>query len=72
MTGLLDINPWGIFKWFVVIGLVMYSVFALLIVKQVGIMTETVETEANGLVKAFAWAHLFMALGIIVVTILFL
>lgn len=45
-----------------IVGLVMYSLFALVIIKQVAIMAETYEAEANGVIKLFAWAHLIMAM----------
>jgi len=61
-----------IIKWGLVAGLVMYSLFALVIVKQVGIMAETFEDQANGVVKLFAWAHLIMAIVILGAGILIL
>ena len=62
----------GIVKWMLVVGLVMYSLFALVIIKQVQIMTETFEAEANGVVRIFAWAHLVMAVILVVVAIVIL
>jgi len=52
----------ALIKWGLVVGLIMYSLFALVIVKQVGIMAETYEAEANGVVRIFAMAHLMMAI----------
>jgi hypothetical protein len=48
-------------KWFMVVGLLMYSFFALVVIKQVGIMAETFESDANGAVKTIAWLHFFLA-----------
>jgi hypothetical protein len=59
-------------KWGLVIGLVMYTLFTLVIVKQVGIMAETFEDDANGTLKLMAWVHLFMALAILVAGIVIL
>lgn len=62
----------AIMKWGLAAGLTMYSLFALVIVKQVGIMAETFEDQANGVVKLFAWGHLIMAMVILGAGILFL
>lgn len=59
-------------KFGLIIGLIMYSLFALVIIKQVGIMAETYEAEANGVVKLFAWAHLIMAIMLLGAGILLL
>ncbi len=61
IQGLLNTGPGIIFKWFEVIGMVMYCIFALVVIKQVGIMAETFESEVNGTVKTFAWLHFFLA-----------
>ena len=74
----MDSNVWGslvnitlleVVKWFLVVGLVVYSAFAAVIVRQVGVMSEAVEDEFNGVIKTFAWAHLLMAIVLTVVAI---
>ncbi len=54
-------------KWFLVVGLVLYSAFAAVIVRQVGVMSTAVEDEFNGVIKMFSWAHLLMAIMLTVV-----
>ena len=54
-----------VIKGFFVVGLLMYSAFALIILRQVGVMNETIEAKYNNIVKIFAWAHLFLALGLV-------
>ncbi|OGD06165.1 hypothetical protein A3H89_02065 [Candidatus Amesbacteria bacterium RIFCSPLOWO2_02_FULL_48_11] len=52
------ITLWGVVKWFIVTGMVLYMVFAAVMVKQAGVMTESVESEANSLVKLLVRVHL--------------
>ena len=59
-------------KWFLVVGLVLYSAFAAVIVRQVGVMSTAVEDEFNGVIKTFSWAHLLMAILLTVVAIVML
>ena len=65
-------GPELILKWFLVAGMVMYVFFALVMIRQVGIMTETFESEVNGTVKTFAGLHLLMALFLLIVAIVLL
>ena len=69
--GMLNLDiVWVIIKWMLVLGLVLYCFVALVIIKQVGIMSETLEDPANGVVKAFAWMHLIFAIvltGLVIV-----
>jgi hypothetical protein len=59
-------------KWFLVIGLLMYSFFATVVVKQVGIMSETVDSDLNPVVKIFARLHLLLSVLLLAVALLFL
>lgn len=60
----------GVAKWMLVVGLGMYCLFALVIIKQVSIMSETYEASANSVVKLFAWVHFLMSLLLIIAVIL--
>ena len=62
LRGLVNISFGGVVKWLVVGGLLMYVAFALVVVKQVGVMTESVESDVNPVVKALSWIHLVAAL----------
>ena len=59
-------------KIFLVTGLVMYTIFTLVVLKQVGVMTETFESDVNGTVKMFARAHVLMSLLLTVLSIIIL
>lgn len=45
--------------------LIFYAIFALLIVRQVDLMSKTLNTPVSPLVKAFAIVHAGFAIGII-------
>jgi hypothetical protein len=72
LNSLLTSGPALATKIFVVAGLVMYTIFTLVVLKQVGIMTETFDSEINGTVKMFARVHLLMSIGITVLAVLVL
>lgn len=61
-----------IIKWFFVIGLVMYTIFAIVVVKQVSVMSESVESSVNPVIKLFSWLHLAMAILLVVAAIVML
>lgn len=69
---LTTVTLFDVVKWMMVVGLVMYTAFAAIIVRQTGIMSEAIESELNGPIKIFAWAHLLMALLLIVIALVLL
>jgi hypothetical protein len=65
-------GPGWFLKGFAIVGLLMYTFFALVVVRQVGVMTETFESEVNGTVKMFAWAHLLLSGFLLLVAVVML
>jgi hypothetical protein len=61
-----------IVKWFFVVGLIMYSLFAVVVIKQVSVMSETVDSSVNSVMKLFSWLHLAMAILLVVAAIVML
>lgn len=59
-------------KWFLVIGLLMYTFFCLITIKQVGIMAETFESEVNSTVKTCAWIQFFASALMLIVAVVVL
>ena len=49
-------------KWMFVIGLVMYSAFAIVVIRQVIAMSEAVECEVNIVFKVLSWIHFAMSI----------
>ena len=56
------ISIWVVAKWFVVAALVIYLVFALVIVRQVYMMTRVVSGELDLAVKVAAWVYFVLSL----------
>lgn len=59
-------------KWFMVVGLVLYALFAVAVIKQVQIMAESVESNLNGVIKTFALVHFLLAVFLAVVAVVYL
>ena len=49
-------------KWMFVIGLVMYSAFAIVVIRQVIAMSEAVYCEVNIVFKVLSWIHFAMSI----------
>jgi hypothetical protein len=59
-------GPAVVLKWFLVAGLFIYMLFALVVVKQAAVMAETFESEVNSSVKTFAWIHLIFTVFLMI------
>lgn len=66
------VSIWLIAKIFVLIALTIYIIFALVVVKQVNLMTETLEVEIESIIRLISYLHLFAAIGIFILAILIL
>jgi hypothetical protein len=71
-TWLFGLTVFAIVKWLLIIGLTMYLAFAVIIVRQVGVMSEALEDPYNELIKMFAWAHLALTVLLIIISIVIL
>jgi hypothetical protein len=49
-------------KGMFIVGLLMYCVFAMVVLKQTSVMGQTIEGKYNQAIKLFAWLHMFMAI----------
>ncbi|MFH1840556.1 MAG: DUF5657 family protein [Candidatus Shapirobacteria bacterium] len=56
--GLPGFDPWLIIKIFVLIALFLYLAFAVIVLRQVMLMDETVKSSLGGLFKLLAAVHL--------------
>jgi len=75
MTGvipILNISIWLIAKIIALILLGMYLIFALVVVRQVQLMTSTVEVGFESPIRLFSYLHLIFAIIIIAVAIIIL
>lgn len=66
------ISIWLIAKIAALILLALYLVFALVVVRQVQLMTDTVEVGFEGPIRAFSYLHLIFAVIIFIAAILIL
>lgn len=57
---------------FAIIGLVLYLIFAIVVLRQVKLMTDTLEVGFEGPILAAAWLHLILAFATLVSAFLFL
>lgn len=53
-------------KWATLIILVFYAIFALMVIRQVDLMSKTLITAVSPLMKAFSILHAGFAIGLIV------
>jgi hypothetical protein len=59
-----------IVKAIIALGLGMYTVFALVVIRQVSLMTQTVKTGLEMELKILSWLHLMFAVGVLLYTLL--
>lgn len=66
------ITVWVIVKIFFIIGLLVYNIFALVVLKQANIMTETISMGFELPIKLLAILHLIFAISILLFAIVVL
>jgi len=69
-----DLNKYIFFgvESFAIIGLVLYLIFAIVVLRQVKLMTDTLEVGFEGPILAAAWFHLILALATLITAFLLL
>ncbi len=63
---------WGIVKIFFIVGLSVYLIFAIVVVQQSRIMSETVRLDFESSIKILALIHLLLEVGLLVFAIVVL
>jgi hypothetical protein len=53
-----------------IIGLVIYNIFAFIVIKQVNLMTQTLEVDLEGVVRGIAIAHFIFSFCVLIYAIL--
>ncbi len=66
---LLVLNVWQVVKGCILLGLVFYLMFAIVMVRQIQLMCETVNTGMDWLIKLIGWVHLGLTIGIILLVV---
>lgn len=65
-------DAWLIIKGFAILGLLLYNVFAFVIVRQVRQMTKTLTVGFEGPIMLFSMVHMIAALALLVLSIIVL
>ncbi|OGM76209.1 hypothetical protein A2210_00585 [Candidatus Woesebacteria bacterium RIFOXYA1_FULL_40_18] len=69
---ILGISIWFIAKIFVVFAISLYVVFALVVVRQVQLMTDTLEVGFETEVRLLSFIHLLFAIAVLIFAIIVL
>ncbi len=59
------VSIWQVAKIFVLVALVIYAIFAWVVVRQVNLMTRVVSGELDLPIKIISWLHFFFSIFII-------
>jgi hypothetical protein len=68
----LHLSVWVVAKWFVVVGFLVYILFALVVVKQTSLMLGTLEIAFEKPIKMLAWVHFLFSIGIFILALVIL
>ncbi|OGV93140.1 hypothetical protein A3B57_02520 [Microgenomates group bacterium RIFCSPLOWO2_01_FULL_47_10] len=63
---------WGAAKVFVLFGMAIYGVFALVVIRQVHQMTKTIAGSLTGLIMLVSYLHLAAAIGLFLAALVIL
>lgn len=63
---------WGGVKWLYLLAFFLYVLFALIVIRQVDMMTRTFQTSAESILKVFSYIHFAVAVGILVIAVMIL
>lgn len=69
---LIGISVWLAVKIFILLFLAIYIVFALVVIRQIKLMLQTLDMGLNLPIRFIGWAHFLFAVGIFVIAILIL
>ncbi len=69
---MISFSIWPIIKIFIIIFLSIYIIFALVVVRQVQLMTKTLEVGFENQLKFLSLVHLMAAVGVLIFAILIL
>lgn len=69
---ILNISVWGLFKFFFVVGLFIYLLFALVIIRQVDLMTGVLQGNLNRGIRIVGLIHFGFALIVLLSALILL
>ncbi len=68
----LSLTIWSIIKFFVIVFVVIYIIFSLVLIKQVQMMTNTLEIGFEKQLRFISVVHFLFAIGVLIFSILIL
>lgn len=66
---ILGFSVWFFVKLLLLFGIAVYLVFAVVVIRQVGLMTETVDMPFDPTLRTLAWAHLIFAMSVFLIAL---
>ena len=66
------ISPWILAKIFVLFGLLIYILFGLVVARQIKLMTDTLQTGNEGIIKIIGFAHLLFTIAVFIFALIIL
>ncbi|MBU0998113.1 hypothetical protein KJ570_01070 [Patescibacteria group bacterium] len=63
---------WGIAKGFILFGIAMYVVFGFVVVRQVKLMTNTLQLGYEAIAKTLSYLHLMFTIAVFIFALLIL
>ena len=72
ISAISNINIWGLGKVFVLIGLVVYAIFAFVVVRQVKLMTEVVSGILTQSLRTVSWIFFLFSVSVFFLALAFL
>ncbi|KKQ76770.1 MAG: hypothetical protein UT00_C0033G0007 [Parcubacteria group bacterium GW2011_GWA1_38_7] len=72
MIPIIGISLWSILKIFILIVLALYIIFAVVVIRQVQLMTDTLEVGFEAQLRLLSFVHLLFAIAVLVFAVLIL
>jgi len=72
MIPIVGISIWSILKILIIIVMVLYLVFAFVVVRQVQLMTDTLEVGFESQLRTLSFAHLLFAIAVLIFALIIL
>lgn len=72
IKAILNISIWAVAKILILFALVIYLIFAVVVIRQVNAMTKVISGQLNMPLKILSWLHLLLTILVILVCIVIL
>ena len=72
LQGILTLDVWGVVKFFVLFGLLLYIVFAVVVIRQVQLMSHSLNGTLDLPLRLIALIHLGLTVGVFLLALLVL